>query len=461
MVVKGYLMVPGIDYNETFAPVVRIKTLRILLAICAEHDMELDPFDVKTAFLSADMDSEIYVTLPPAFNTNPDLQPDAKQSTTAHRLLKCVPGIPQGSRLFNDKMHKVLLSLNFTRAPDDYCLYVNKEAFLFLALWTDDGYIFHTNQAIVATIKKTLQKHFDIKFFDGNDFDMLGVQIKRDRPKRTITLSQSNAKLALLEKAGMKDCKAAPTPVATNFVFTKADCPATDLERADMTEEASWYRCIVASLIYFVKWTGPHLAFAHSKLSKFMQNPGPNHVKALKRLLRYIKGTIDYKLVYSFESSVPETGVYAYFDSAHNDDVDTCRSTMAYLFFYKGCIISWFSKLHTYVTTSTNHSEYVCCSKAAREAVWFDKIFHKLRLQEAVRPIALFGDSTGAIAMTYNPVHHEANKHVALADHYAREQVELGIITVTHVTTENMLADALTKALSQPQFVKLILQFMN
>jgi len=134
---------------------------------------------------------------------------------------------------------------------------------------------------------------------------------------------------------------------------------------------------------------------------------------------------------------------------------------MAYLFFYEGCVISWSTKLHSYVTTSSNHSEYVCSAKAAREATWLDKIFTALRLPEAVHPIDLFSDSTGAISMNYNPVHHEANKHVALADHYAREQVEQGIITVTHVSTQNMLADALTKALCHAKFAKLVSQFMN
>jgi hypothetical protein len=165
--------------------------------------------------------------------------------------------------------------------------------------------------------------------------------------------------------------------------------------------------------------------------------------------------------VYNFSGGVPRTGIYAYFDSAHNDDVDTGRSTMAYLFFYEGCLLSWFSKLHPMVTTSTNHSEYVASAKCAREAAWWDKIMTTMRLMEAVRPIATFSDSNGAICMNYNPVHHEANKHVALADHYAREQVELGYITVTDVSTNDMLADALTKALCEAKFLKLIAQFMN
>ena len=461
IVIRGYLLAPGIDYNETFAPVARLKTIRIMMSLVSKYDLELLPFDVKTAFLSADMDTEVYVHLPPAFNNDPALQPDAKPSTTVHRLLKGVPGIPQGSRLFNNKVHTVLTSLGFRRCPDDYCLYKHDKENIALALWTDDGYIAHKNQPVIGTIREELQRHFDIKFLEGDHLDMLGVIVSRDRANRTLSLSQQHAVEALLDKAGMKDCKPVDTPVATNFVFTKQDCPQTELERADMAKEAQWYRMVLCGTIYIVNWTRADTCFGLSKLSKFMQNPGPNHVSALKRLLRYLKGTVEYKLVYSFASPPVRTGVYGYFDSAHADDVDTCRSTMAYLFFYEGCLISWHSKLHTYVTTSTNHSEYVASAKTAREACWHTKVFTFLGLPSAVRPIDLFNDSSGAIAMNHNPVHHEANKHVAIADHFAREQVELGIITISHMRTDDLPADVLTKPLPKAKFLKLVQTFMN
>ena len=134
---------------------------------------------------------------------------------------------------------------------------------------------------------------------------------------------------------------------------------------------------------------------------------------------------------------------------------------MAYLFFYEGCVISWHSKLHSYVTTSTNHSEYCAAAKAAAEAKFLEKLFDTIGFGEAVHPIALFSDSQGAIAMTYNPVNRSASKHVDLADHYAREQVERGTITVSHVGTKQMIADALTKALPAPLFEQHRSQFLG
>jgi hypothetical protein len=134
---------------------------------------------------------------------------------------------------------------------------------------------------------------------------------------------------------------------------------------------------------------------------------------------------------------------------------------MAYIMFFEGCAISWKSKLHTYITTSTNHSEYCASAKAAREAKWLYKMFSAMGYEAAVKPIALFSDSTGAIAMNHNPVLHEANKHVDLADHFAREQVDRGIVTITFVPTERMIADVLTKSMTASKFNKFVSYFMS
>ena len=192
-----------------------------------------------------------------------------------------------------------------------------------------------------------------------------------------------------------------------------------------------------------------------------MQNPGEVHVQSLKRVLRYLKGTYSRGLIYDFSKKPARQGVYGFYDASHADDVDTRRSTMSYVFFYSGCLISWRSKLHSYVTLSTNNSEYCASAKAAREAKWLWKIFRFLKLAPDVSPIALFGDSTGSIAMNYNPVQHDANKHCDIADHYARESVEAGIITITYVNTKLNLSDALTKALSTADFERLISTVMT
>ena len=184
---------------------------------------------------------------------------------------------------------------------------------------------------------------------------------------------------------------------------------------------------------------------------------GKQYRDALKRGLRYLKGSKNLGLVYSFSGSKHSKlgpKVYGYYDASWADDVDTRRTTMAYVFFLGGCAISWSSKLHSSVTTSSNHSEYCCAATAGREAKYLEGVTTDLGFASFVRPIHLFSDSAGAISMCYNPVKRSASKHVDIADHYARELVARGVITISHKPTSEMVADALTKALPRQLFQK-------
>jgi hypothetical protein len=185
-----------------------------------------------------------------------------------------------------------------------------------------------------------------------------------------------------------------------------------------------------------------------------MHNPGKIHITALKRVLRYLNGTSDYGLVYNFSVEPKKKGIYGYYDAAHADCPDTFRSTLAYVFFVEGCPISWHSKLHSYITTSTNHSEYCAAAKAAREAKYLEKVASEVGFESIVHPIDLFSDSTGAIGWVYNPVDRNGSKHVDLADHYAREQQQRGTITISYIKTQLMIADLLTKALGKNKFAQ-------
>ena len=171
--------------------------------------------------------------------------------------------------------------------------------------------------------------------------------------------------------------------------------------------------------------------------------------------MRYLHATANYGLKYDYSpltAAGAKAGIYGYYDASHADCPDTLRSTCAYVFYLAGSPISWHTKLHTVLTTSTNHSEYCAAAKAAREAKWWDKLTTETGFGRFVRPIDLFSDSKGAIAMTYNPVQRAASKHVDLADHYAREQQEHGTITISYVPTKDMIADTLTKPLAFADF---------
>ena len=165
-----------------------------------------------------------------------------------------------------------------------------------------------------------------------------------------------------------------------------------------------------------------------NKLCKFMSNPGDTHWQLLKHLLRYLKGTKHKGLLFDF-SQPGTSGLHGYCDSSHADCPDSRHSTLAYVFRLGSAVLSWHSKLHSYVTSCTNHSEYAALFHAAKEAQWLVYLFQDLKLTADLMPIPIYIDSSGVVSMVFNPVDHQTNKHVEIAHHFSRELTEKRIIT--------------------------------
>jgi hypothetical protein len=452
-IIKGFRMQQGVHFNETFAPVPNLSSIRVTMALVAKYDLEFKAGDVETAFLKPVMDCVMYVSVPDFFTTDPD--PNAT-GRTIRKLLKTIPGVPQGPRLFNKLAHRIFIGQGLVQCKSDFSLYACPERRLVLLAWVDDFFLAFPREtfALAADMWRGLQKSLDLGEWE-DVADCLGCTVTRDRPNRTLHLSQRKGIDKLLSKRNMQDCEPKHTPMATSLRLTKKDCPPPE-EKATRKDIITEYLSTVASCLHFVAWTRFDIALAVSKLCKFMHNPGDAHCIALKHLIRYLKGSRDKGLTFAFQpngSSLDgRKGCYGYYDASHADCPDTFKSTLAYIFFFEGCPLSWSSKLHTLVTTSTNHSEYCAAAKTGREAKWLEKIFTFLSHADAVRPIDLFSDNKGNIAMAHNPVFRAASKHIALADHYARELVDLGTITISFVGTKMQLADMLTKALGRPEF---------
>ena len=330
-----------------------------------------------------------------------------------------------------------------------------------MIVWVDDLFLFAPTEARPEVDK--LWKFLQSKMILGDKEpinDCLGVTITRDRANHRMWLSQRVAVDKLIRRAQLTEAKTANTPMLAGLKMTKQDCPSSEAA-AVMTDKQRHYRSVLASVIYIMNWTRPDVAYAVSKLCRFMHNPGEEHIKALKRLLRYLAGTSDYGLSYNYSSGWRDAthekckeSVYGFYDAAHADCVDTYKSTGAYCFYFGNCVISWHTKLLPTVTTSTNHSEYSTAAKAAKEARWLHNFLGELKMNELIKPIDVYSDSQGAIAMTYNPVHRSTTKHIALADHYVREQQEEGVISVSYVDTTSMIADAFTKPLGEAAFLR-------
>ena len=457
VVIRGQFMKQGINYNDTFAPVAKPATLRSLFAIAAKYKCLLYAGDVETAFLTANMDCKVYVKMPPYWgNGNEPVSADA----TSHQvrlLLKGVPGIPQGSRLFFQTFTDHLIIMGFQTSAADKCLFINpklKERNA-LVLWVDDFVFLCQTQRTKDSFIQELRKRFTIHAFEPLQA-FLGMEVIRDINACSLQLNQSNTVRVLLERARMDKCNATSTPTITGAVFTKLDCPS-DPTTNTLTSE---YRSLIALLNFIACWTRPDITFVVNKLCKFMSNPGDIHWKQLKHLIRYMAGTQEWGLTYEMGEE-NEHAVKGFSDSSFGDCPDTGRSTLAYVFTYHKAILSWYSKLNGYVTLSTNHSEYSALAVAAREAEWLTLLFKDIEPDISISPIPIMVDNSGVVSLVFNPVDHQANKHVKLASHYARELTEQKLILPMKVSTDDNIADMFTKPLSIAAFKKIANQLVK
>jgi hypothetical protein len=294
-------------------------------------------------------------------------------------------------------------------------------------IWVDD-FIFATfKEQNWDSLLAQLKHHFNIT--GGPLKQFLGLEIARDRDRRKMSITQTTVAKSLLHRFGMADSNPVPTPCPAGAVFSKKDCPQ-EIEKQALEERgrgATEFRKRSALINFLSCWTRPDVTFTVNKLSKFMSNPGAVHWAGLLFLIKYIKGSADVGLCYDFSEQVK--GLHGFTDASYADCPDTSRSTLGYAFFYGPAPISWYSKLHSFVTTSTNHSEYAALALGAKEAKWLAELFQEIDPSSNHLPVPIYGDSSGVIALVFNPVDHQANKHIRVADHYARELSKEGIIT--------------------------------
>ena len=480
-VVKGYTMVFGVDYGDTFAPTPNPTSIRLMIALAAQLGYKLKVADVETAFLQADMDKEVYVSMPAGYETciktlerlrsldcdvkalrsfvpsTEDVINDDKSS--CRRLLKGVPGIKQGSRLFYIKMKEVLIDMSFVVCPRDPCVYwrIANHGVTILAVWVDDLFCLVANNQEWHNIVENVRRKLTL-VDKGDVEEFLGMSFKHNIDFSEISVCQSVSIGNLLQRAGMDDCHPAPTPCVPGFILSKADCP--EIPNA-LHEAMPNYRGLIALANYIAVWTRPDIVWVVNKLCKFMANPGLPHITALKRLLRYLAGTKTVGLVYKRQTNGPI--LRGFTDSSHADCVDTSRSTVAFNMFLWGNPVSWYSHLDTKVTTCTNHAEYCALFNGAKEAVYLSECLKPLIPVLAVllglpslsvQPVPLFVDNHGAFALANDPVGRFLNKHVRTVHHFTQELTTDGVILPVECDTADNVADIGTKALGPIIFAK-------
>jgi hypothetical protein len=214
------------------------------------------------------------------------------------------------------------------------------------------------------------------------------------------------------------------------------------------------YQSAVGALMYAMLGTRPDLAFAVASLSQFSSNPGQPHWDAIKHVLRYMRGTTDYRLTYGGRAGASLL-FDGYCDSDWGSSKDDRRSVTGYTFMLGGGAVSWQSKKQPTVALSSVEAEYMAACQAAREALWWQKLLHELGVARHPTTV-IHSDSQGSIALSKNPEHHARSNHIDIRHHFIREQVAANHISLQYMPTEDMLADVMTKPLSRDQHNTLI-----
>lgn len=438
MVAKGFLQRRGVDYRETYSPVVRYESIRVLLTIAASNDYELGQFDITTAFLYGELEEEIYMELPEGHNAGQDKY---------CRLLKSLYGLKQSPRQWNKKFKEFLERYNFVASSADLCIFrgeVNGDEVL-LGLYVDDGLLVAKSEKAIKTVLENLKKDFKVTVGKADYF--VGLEIFRKRETKEIFICQRGYLKKVIDKFGMMDCKESPVPAEANSGLSGKMSPGNQVEQDEMSTVP--YRQAVGSLMFAAVVSRPDIAHAVANVSRFLDKPGKEHWSAVKKILRYIKGTVNFGLLYKGNSN----GLQGYTDSDYAGCVDTRRSTSGFIFIKAGAAVSWMSQRQRIVALSTTEAEYVAAAEGAKEAIWLKKLLNSMG--EHIGCVELKIDNQGAIKLVQNPEYHKRTKHIDVRFHFIRDKVEEGTIAVNYVRSEEQLADILTKGLRKDVFNRL------
>lgn len=440
LVVKGCSQRKGIDYAETFSPVVRYTSIRFLIAIAAKMDLEIDQMDVVTAFLQGDLKEEVYMR-----------QPDTFDDGTARvcRLQKSLYGLKQASRCWNEKLGAALLKAGLNRSRTDTCIYsrINGSDVLIVAVYVDDLLIFSSNAQSKQRIKDQLQATFKMTD-NGKAKFILGMHIERDRAAGTISINQHKYLNEILERFNMADCNPVSTPVDVNAKLSTEMAPKDEAGIEEM--RLIPYQEAVGSVLFAAQISRPDIQYAVNMVSRYNHNPGRAHWNAVKRILRYLRGTINMKLTYRRDDPKP---LHGFCDADWANDVADRRSVTGYVFIMQGGAVSWNSRKQQTVALSTTEAEYMAMAAATQEAIWLRNLQNELFSH--THTITIYGDNKSALMLSEKTTtFHPRTKHIDIKHHFIRDEVTNGTVQFTHTRTEDMTADTLTKAISAAQHIK-------
>jgi len=437
LVAQGFTQIPGLEFDQTYASVPRLESMRMIIAIAAHLDLHLWQIDFVSAYLNSKNKFLVYMEQPPGFVKE-------GEEDMVNIALKTIYGTMNGAYDWANTLGGSYKDLGYYESKADPCIRhrINANGFTLTGTHTDDVLGASSTHVAADEAKRELGDCYEIKDL-GKPTYILGTRIDRDESTGTISISQRAYLEQVLEHFGMKDCNPKPTPLPAGIDLSSLNSPRTEDDRTFMKDKP--YKEALGSIMWAQGATRPDLSFAVNLLARFQANPGREHWNAMLHILAYIKGTLDYRITYH-RGSNGGSKPFGYVDADYAGDSDTRRSTSGYIFMMAGGAVSWSSKRQPTVSLSTTEAEYMALAQAGQQAVWMISFMNEIGLPQKL-PTTLYGDNMSSIALTLNHKGHSRAKHIDVRHHYIRERVEEGDIKVAHIPSTENLADILTKPL--------------
>ena len=433
LVAKGYTQKAGIDYEETFSPVIKMTTVRCLISLAASKQWDIFQMDVNNAFLHGELNEEVYMKAPEGLSNT---------SKKVCLLQKSLYGLKQASRQWFAKLTTALQSQGFSQSKNDYSLFLKNHlhSFTAVAVYVDDILITGNDQSVISHLKLHLHQMFSIKDL-GKLHYFLGIEV--GYLTNGIALTQQKFTKELLQCSKADTSKPTITPLPQNLKLYQ--------DQGTLYSDPSYYRKMVGKL-NFLTHTRPDLAFTVQHLSQFMQTPRLPHIDALHHTLRYVAHTSGQGILMKGSDKLT---LQAFSDSDWASCPNSRRSITGYILLLGGSPIAWKSKKQSTVSKSSSEAEYRAMSSAASEVTWVVRLLKELQIN-SLQPVTLHCDNQSAIHIAKNPIFHERTKHIEIDCHFTRDKVLEGLIQLTYLPTSSQLADIMTKILPSYQHNTLI-----
>ncbi|GJT66786.1 putative ribonuclease H-like domain-containing protein [Tanacetum coccineum] len=434
LVAQGHRQEEGIDYDEVFPPMARIKAIRIFLTFASYMGFKVYQMDVKSAFLYGKIDEEVYVSQPLGFV-------DPKYPKKVYKVVKALYGLHQAPRAWYATLSTFLLKNGYRRGTIDKTLFIKKDKndIMLVQVYVDDIILDSTKRSWCDEFEALMKSRFQMSSMGELTF-FLGLQVKQKEDG--IFISQDKYVAEILKKFDFASVKTASTPIETQKPLVK------DEEASDV--DVHLYRSMIGSLMYLTA-SRPDIMFAVCACSRFQVTPKTSHLNAVKRIFRYLKGKPKLGLWYPRVSSFD---LEAYSDSDYVGANLDRKSTIGGCQFLGRRLISWQCKKQTIVATSTTEAEYVAAANCCGQVLWIQN--QMLDYGFNFMNTKIYIDNESTICIVKNPIFHSKTKHIGIRHHFIRDAYKKKLIQVLKIHTDDNVADLLTKSFDVSKFQFLV-----